>query len=60
MKSASGDITSPFYGEQIYHELIPEVLERLDLSRPYWPSSPFGDSNGQDANDAEVIATTAC
>ncbi|WP_405131986.1 glycoside hydrolase family 2 protein [Paenibacillus sp. FSL H8-0317] len=54
MKSASGDITSPFYGELIYHELIPEVLERLDLSRPYWPSSPFGDSNGQDANDPDV------
>ena len=54
MKSASGDINSPFYGELIYHELIPEVLERLDSSRPYWPSSPFGDSNGNDANDPDV------
>ncbi|WP_440118707.1 beta-mannosidase [Paenibacillus sp. QZ-Y1] len=54
MKSASGDINSPFYGELIYHELIPEVLERLDSSRPYWPSSPFGDNNGNDANDPDV------
>ncbi|GAB1155654.1 glycoside hydrolase family 2 TIM barrel-domain containing protein [Paenibacillus illinoisensis] len=54
MKSASGDITSPFYGELIYHELIPEALERLDPSRPYWPSSPFGDKDGNDANDPDV------
>lgn len=54
MKSASGDIASPFYGDLIYHELIPEVLERLDSSRPYWPSSPYGDSNGNDANDPDV------
>ncbi|MDF2962795.1 MAG: beta-galactosidase [Paenibacillus sp.] len=51
MKSASGDITCPFYGEVIYHELIPEVLEELDDSRAYWPSSPFG---GNDANDPDV------
>ncbi|WP_240419122.1 beta-mannosidase [Paenibacillus periandrae] len=51
MKSAAGDITSPFYGEQIYHELIPEVLEALDDNRPYWPSSPYG---GNDANDPDV------
>src|SRR5690606_9300417 len=40
MKTAGGDITCPFYGEAIYHELIPEALEKLDDSRPYWPSSP--------------------
>ncbi|WP_159888241.1 beta-mannosidase [Paenibacillus puerhi] len=51
MKSAGGDITCPFYGEAIYHELLPEVLEELDDSRAYWPSSPFG---GSDANDPEV------
>lgn len=51
MKTAGGDITCPFYGESIYHELIPEVLELLDDSRAYWPSSPFG---GNDANDPEV------
>ncbi|GIP44598.1 beta-mannosidase [Paenibacillus sp. J45TS6] len=51
MKTASGDITSPFYGERIYHELIPEVLEELDPLRPYWPSSPYGAKGGYDAND---------
>ncbi|WP_366289054.1 glycoside hydrolase family 2 protein [Paenibacillus sp. AN1007] len=54
MKTASGDITSPFYGELIYHELIPELLEQLDPSRPYWPSSPYGESHGQDANDPDT------
>ncbi|MFC0213441.1 sugar-binding domain-containing protein [Paenibacillus chartarius] len=51
MKTSGGDITCPFYGERIYHELIPEVLEELDDSRPYWPSSPFG---GNDANDPDA------
>lgn len=51
MKTSGGDITCPFYGESIYHELIPEVLEELDDSRAYWPSSPFG---GNDANDPDV------
>ncbi|MCL6604301.1 MAG: glycoside hydrolase family 2 protein [Paenibacillus sp.] len=51
MKSSSGDITTPFYGRSIYHELIPEVLEELDDSRAYWPSSPYG---GNDDNDPEV------
>lgn len=51
MKSAAGDITGPFYGESIYHELIPELLEELDPERPYWPSSPYGAEDGFDAND---------
>jgi beta-mannosidase len=51
MKSADGDITCPFYGESIYHELLPEVLEEYDSSRPYWPSSPYG---GNDANDPDI------
>ncbi|TDF96634.1 beta-mannosidase [Paenibacillus piri] len=51
MKSSEGSITTPFYGEAIYHELIPGVLDELDVSRPYWPSSPFG---GNDANDPDI------
>jgi beta-mannosidase len=51
MKTAGGDIDCPFYGEAIYHELIPDALELLDDSRAYWPSSPFG---GNDANDPDV------
>ncbi|WP_246281440.1 beta-mannosidase [Saccharibacillus qingshengii] len=54
MKSASGDIKSDFYGELIYHELIPEALERLDPNRAYWPSSPYGRSGEQDDNDPDT------
>jgi len=51
MKRSGGDIDCPFWGETIYHELIPDVLERLDPGRPYWPSSPYGAEGGFDAND---------
>lgn len=54
MKIASGDIRSDFYGELIYHDLIPEVLELLDPNRPYWPSSPYGRAGDQDDNDPAV------
>lgn len=47
---SSGEITHPFYGEKIYHELMPELLEELDPSRLFWPSSPFG---GNDHNSRE-------
>ncbi len=53
MKSASGDITSPFYGRSIYHELIPEVLAELDDSRAYWPSSPYGGNDDNDPNEGD-------
>jgi beta-mannosidase len=50
---AAGNIQTPFYGEKIYHELIPELLEELDPSRLYWPSSPYGgnDHNSQEEGD---------
>lgn len=32
-----------FYGENIYHDILKEVVERLDPTRPYWPGSPYGD-----------------
>ncbi|MDF2595990.1 MAG: beta-mannosidase, partial [Clostridia bacterium] len=38
------------YGEKIYHDLMPEILQELDSSRLYWPSSPFG---GNDPNSDE-------
>lgn len=53
MKSSSGDITSPFYGRSIYHELIPEVLAELDDSRAYWPSSPYGGNDDNDPNEGD-------
>ncbi|AOZ93052.1 beta-mannosidase [Paenibacillus crassostreae] len=42
---------TPFYGEKIFHELMPKVLKELDPTRLYWPSSPFG---GNDHNDDSV------
>ncbi len=36
-----------FYGETVYAQILPEVCQRLDPSRPYWQSSPFG---GDDPN----------
>ncbi|MDR6121408.1 beta-mannosidase [Bacillus sp. SLBN-46] len=47
---SSGEITHPYYGEKIYHELMPELLEELDPTRLFWPSSPFG---GNDHNSRE-------
>ncbi len=38
------------YGEKIYHDMMPKLLEELDPSRLYWPSSPFG---GNDPNSDE-------
>ncbi|MFA0752762.1 MAG: hypothetical protein IMHGJWDQ_000524 [Candidatus Fervidibacter sp.] len=34
-----------FYGETIYAQILPEICERLDPSRPYWQSSPFGSTD---------------
>ena len=37
-----------FPGKRIYHELLPPIVEQLDGTRLYWPSSPYG---GNDHND---------
>jgi len=29
-------------GYPIYHQIIPNILKKLDPLRPYWPTSPFG------------------
>lgn len=47
---ASGGIPHPYYGEKINHELMPAILEQLDPSRTFWPSSPYG---GNDHNSRE-------
>jgi len=41
------DSGAPFYGRRIYHEILPSVCARLDPTRLYWPSSPYG---GNDHN----------
>lgn len=42
-----------FYGEKIYHELLPQACAEHDPTRLYWPSSPFGgpEPNGDQAGD---------
>jgi len=35
----------PLRGMIIYDKLLPEVCEKLDPTRPYWPSSPYGGEN---------------
>jgi beta-mannosidase len=39
-----------FPGKRIYHELLLPIVERLDGTRLYWPSSPY---SGDDHNAAE-------
>jgi len=34
-------------------ELIPKAVSRLDPSRPYWPSSPWGGENPNDMNEGD-------
>ncbi|MBW5446479.1 glycoside hydrolase family 2 protein [Cohnella sp. CFH 77786] len=50
-----------FYGEKIFHELIPGLLEELDTTRLYWPSSPWGgnDANSFDEGDTHNWAVWA-
>ncbi|MDZ7262426.1 MAG: glycoside hydrolase family 2 protein, partial [candidate division KSB1 bacterium] len=40
-----------FMGEVIFHHILPEICGRLDATRPYWPSSPYG---GDDPNSEAV------
>ena len=34
-----------FYGKQIFHQILPELVRNLDPGRPYWPGSPWGGEN---------------
>ncbi len=42
-----------FYGETIYHKILPEVCAKLDPATFYWPGSPYGgdDPNSQSEGD---------
>lgn len=40
-----------YYGERIYHDLLPRICKRLDPTRPYRPSSPYG---GPEPNSDEA------
>lgn len=38
-------------GYNIYHKVIPYILNEIDSFRPYWPSTPFG--NDENPNSCE-------
>ncbi len=42
-----------FYGERLYHEVLPEVVERLASHVAYWPGSSYGGDtpSSQDCGD---------
>jgi beta-mannosidase len=42
-----------FPGKALYHQHLRDIVARLDPTRPYWPSSPYGgnDHNGEQAGD---------
>lgn len=35
-----------FFGEKIYHDILPRICARLLPNALYWPSSPFGEPGG--------------
>lgn len=39
-----------FFGERIYHQILPGILQRLDPGRLYWPGSPYSPTPGIAAN----------
>ncbi len=49
-----------FLGKTIYHEILPEVCARLDASRPYWPSSPFGGESPNSEFSGDRHSWPAC
>lgn len=36
------EVGTAWKGKRLFHDLIPRVLNEMDSSRPYWPSSPYG------------------
>lgn len=48
--------TDKFHGEAIYHKILPSVCSRLDPTRPYIPSSPYGGKhpNSEEEGDNHV------
>ncbi len=47
----TGEPVQRMPGYRIFHELIPEWLSRLDDTRPYWPTSPWGDPDDPDSEE---------
>ncbi|GIF67222.1 beta-mannosidase [Asanoa ishikariensis] len=39
------------WGAGYYHRVLPEIVERLDPTRPYWPGSPWSGTKDRHPND---------
>jgi len=42
-----------FPGKRLYHEVLPRVIAELDPGRFYWPSSPYGGNDHNDASEGD-------
>ncbi len=42
-----------YLGEHLYHEVLPQVTQREDPNRPYWPSSPYLGDNPNDPTQGD-------
>jgi beta-mannosidase len=51
LKVQEGEGLERFFGEVLFDEILPQVCARLDPTRPYWPSSPWG---GDDPNSEQL------
>lgn len=40
-----GGLNGDGWGRSFFHELLPEVVARLDPDTPYWPGSPWGEDD---------------
>ncbi|MBW8001860.1 MAG: glycoside hydrolase family 2 protein [Planctomycetes bacterium] len=44
-----------FYGKEIYHKILPQILAELDHDRPYIPTTPFSETdNPNDINTGTI------
>jgi beta-mannosidase len=41
-------------GKRLFHEIIPNVIKRLDHTRPYRPCSPYGGSFGNEPSEGDI------
>ena len=51
-----------FLGNHIYKKILPELCSKMDPSRPYWVSSPYGgeDPNSRDEGDTHSWYVWLC
>lgn len=48
------DANSRFPARVIYEQILPEMCQQLDPTRPYWPGSPYGGKSSADTTVGDV------